>query len=132
MSCFRGPRNSLLGVMVLFLMPHSSNKDSGEKAAQIADRYGMAFVIIHVDCKREVALERISKRTPDEYESNAITEAAYYNNLRSFEPIDLASVKKKFPLLDIRYMQVETSESDPGKWLLVEDYGNKGKDKRTQ
>ena len=92
-----------------------------ERAAEIASRHAMPFVLIHTDCRPEVALERISRRTPDEYESNAITEAAYYNNLKALEPVDLESLRKKFPLLDVRYIKVETSEPDPGRWVVVED-----------
>ncbi len=93
-----------------------------ERAAEIASRNGMSFVLIHTDCRPEVALERISKRSPDDYESNAVTDQAYYNNLKAFEPVDLESLKNKFALLDMRYIRVETSEADPDRWVVVEDY----------
>ncbi len=93
-----------------------------ERAAEIASRHAMPLVIIHTDCRAEVALERISNRSRDDYESNALTEAAYYNNLKAFEPIDLESLIKKFPLQDVTYLRVETSEADPDKWVVIEDY----------
>ncbi len=96
-------------------------KSSRERAAEIASRYGRPLIMIHTDCTTQVALERISKRTPDNYESNAISEQAYYNNLKAFEPVDIEALKKRFPLLRLRYLHVETSKSDPDKWLILAD-----------
>ena len=56
------------------------------RAAEIADRHGLTFVIQQTHCSREVSLRRISERTKENYESNALTEQAYDNNLKKFEP----------------------------------------------
>ena len=90
-----------------------------ERAAKIAHKYNMPLVLVHTDCPAKVALERISRRTPDNYESNAITEQAYYNNLRAFEPIDMKSLENKFPGLEIRYLHVDTTEQDPAQWKII-------------
>jgi len=91
-----------------------------QRAARMAHKYKMPLVLIHTDCPAKVALERISRRTPENYESNAITEQAYYNNLRAFEPIDIGSLYNEFPGLEMRYLHVDTSEQDPAQWRILD------------
>jgi len=50
------------------------------RAAEIAARRHKVFVIQQTQCPQEVSLRRISERTKENYESNALTEQAYLNN----------------------------------------------------
>ncbi|RLB80742.1 MAG: hypothetical protein DRH15_07295 [Deltaproteobacteria bacterium] len=95
-----------------------------ERAAVLAVTQRFPLVLVHTECPEDIALRRISARTIESFESNAITPQAYYNNLSAFEPIDLGGLKKKFPSLDIVYFRVDTSVLDPEKWV-VREYVNK-------
>lgn len=90
-----------------------------KRAAQVAARHGMTFVIHQTQCPQEVSLRRIAKRTKENYESNAITEEAYFNNLRKFEPVDLDDIKKEFPELKIIHLIVDTTEDPPEAWYVI-------------
>lgn len=96
-----------------------------QKAAGIAAQFSIPLVIVHTQCPEDVALERISMRSRDKYESNAITPQAYYNNLEAFEPIDLDGIKEKFCELSLLYFRVETSKLNPEKWI-VEEFDDPG------
>jgi predicted kinase len=45
-------------------------QDLRERAAEIAAKNNMTFVILQTSCPKEVSLARISKRTKEKYESN--------------------------------------------------------------
>ena len=92
-----------------------------QRAAGLAAQFSIPLAIVHTQCPEDIALERISRRTPDKYESNAITPQAYYNNLKAFEPIDLDGIKEEFCELDLMYFRVETSILNPETWI-VEQY----------
>ena len=82
-----------------------------EKAASIAYSLKRTFVIIETVCDKEVALSRIRKRREgQEYESNAITEEAYINNLKIFEPVSIEEITKKFPGLEVYYFLIKTDK----------------------
>jgi predicted kinase len=90
-----------------------------KKAAEVAAKNGMTFVIQQTDCPREVSLRRISRRTKENYESNALTEEAYVNNLKKFEPVDLDDLKRSYPDLNILHLLVDTSSDLKEDWLVV-------------
>ncbi|MBW2025924.1 MAG: ATP-binding protein [Deltaproteobacteria bacterium] len=90
-----------------------------KRAAKIAAQNQVPFVIVHTTCPEEVSLERISRRSRENYESNAITEAAYFNNLRAFEPVDINDLRDRFPLLKLIYLVVDTSADQPKKWYIL-------------
>jgi predicted kinase len=90
-----------------------------KRAAQVAARYGMTFVIQQTQCPQEVSLRRIARRTKENYESNAITEQAYFNNLKKFEPVDLDDIKASFPELRIVHLIVDTTEDPPEGWYVI-------------
>ncbi|HEY96889.1 MAG TPA: ATP-binding protein [Dehalococcoidia bacterium] len=89
------------------------------RAAAIADKHGKTFIILQTDCPQDVSIRRILARTKDEYVSNALTEAAYLDNKKKFEPVDLADLKAQYPTLDILHLVVDTTEDLPEGWYII-------------
>ncbi len=89
------------------------------RAAEIAARNRMTFVIQQTQCSREVSLRRISERTKENYQSNALTEQAYVNNLKKFEPVDLSDLKTLFPALPVIHLVVDTSSDKTEEWFVM-------------
>ncbi len=89
------------------------------KAGEIASNYNLALFIMETKCPEDVCIKRISKRTRDEYESNAITREAYYNNKNAFEEVDIDSLKKSFPGLDIFHYVIDTSLDGIKNWNII-------------
>jgi len=90
-----------------------------ERAAEIAAKNKMTFVILQTSCSQEVSLARISKRTKEKYESNALTPDAYLANKSKFEPVDIEALKKKFPTLKVVHLTVDTCHDEMDKWYVV-------------
>ena len=88
-------------------------------AAAIAAKHGLRFVILQTECPQEVSLDRIRKRTRENYESNAITEQAYLNNKKKFEAVDLDDLKRWYPNLNITHLKVDTSYDSPEDWYIT-------------
>ena len=89
------------------------------RAAEIAARHGLTFVILETSCPQEVSVERIQRRTKEKYESNALTVEAYLANKRKFEPVDLEDLKKRYPKLKIVHLTVDTSHDSPEDWYII-------------
>ena len=89
------------------------------QAAALANTYGRTFVILQTHCSREVSLQRIKKRTREDYESNALTEQAYTCNENMFEKVDLDDIKRLYPNLDIVHLIVDTQYDMPGNWYVI-------------
>ena len=89
------------------------------RAAEIAAKHNVPFVILQTDCPQEVAISRILRRTKEKYESNALTEQAYLNNKKSFEAVDLNGLKELYPNLDIVHLTVDTQHDQPEDWYIV-------------
>jgi len=89
------------------------------RAAEIAAKHNMPFVILQTHCSEEVSLARILKRTKEDYESNALTKEAYYNNKKKFEYIDLDDLKRRYPQLEIVHLTVDTEYDPPEKWYII-------------
>jgi len=89
------------------------------RAAEIAARHNMTFVILQTHCSEEVSIARILRRTKDDYESNALTREAYYNNKRKFEPVDLDDLKRRYPQLEIVHLTVDTEYDPPDGWYII-------------
>lgn len=89
------------------------------RAASLAARHYRTFVILETRSPREVSLARIWRRTREDYESNAITEQAYLNNEKMFEPVDLDDLKQSNPNLDILHLMVDTQYDAPEDWYVV-------------
>jgi predicted kinase len=94
-------------------------QDLRRRAAEVAAKYNTAFVILQTHCSEEVSLKRISRRTKEDYESNALTPEAYYNNKKRFEPVDLGDLKRRFPQLDIVHLTVDTEHDSPEDWYII-------------
>ena len=90
-----------------------------KRAAEIAAKNNRPLVILQTHCPKEVSLGRISRRTKENYESNAITEQAYLNNVSKFEPVDLADIKRSYPSLAITRLTVDTSEGEQNKLYVI-------------
>jgi predicted kinase len=88
------------------------------RAAELAEKANRAFVIAECVCTEEKSIERISKRTKENYESNALTREAYLNNKALFQPIDTADLKKRFRTLPIIYLTVDTEQNTPSDWKI--------------
>ena len=89
------------------------------QAAAIAARHNLRFVILQTDCPQEVSIERILKRTREDYVSNALTEQAYLNNKKKFEKVDLADLKNLYPNLSITHLIVDTGHDPPEDWFIT-------------
>jgi predicted kinase len=89
------------------------------RAAQVAATHGRRFVIQQTQCPREVSLRRISERTKEEYESNALTEKAYLNNVKKFEAVDLDDLKTLYPDLRVLHLLVDTTSDLEDEWFVV-------------
>ena len=90
-----------------------------KRAAAIAAKHNQRFVILQTDCPQEVSIERILKRTKENYESNALTEQAYLNNKKKFEAVDLNDLKNLYPNLSITHLTVDTRHDQPEDWYII-------------
>jgi hypothetical protein len=89
------------------------------RAAAIAAKHNVPFVILQTRCSEGVSMARILRRTKDNYESNALTREAYLNNKKRFEPVDLDDLKKRFPQLAIVHLMVDTKYDAPEDWYIL-------------
>jgi predicted kinase len=89
------------------------------RAAALAAKYKITFVILQTQCPREVSLARIARRSKEKYESNALTEQAYINNEKKFEKVDLNDLKRLNPDLDIVHLIVDTQYDPPKDWYII-------------
>lgn len=89
------------------------------RAAGIAANQTKRFVILQTDCSKNASVTRILKRTKEKYESNALTEQAYLNNLKKFEKVDLNDLKRLFPKLNILHLTVDTELDQPKDWFII-------------
>ena len=89
------------------------------RAAQVAAETGMSLVIQQTKCPKEVSLRRISLRTKENYESNALTEQAYTNNVKKFEQVDLDDLKERYPDLRVIHLVVDTTSDAVDEWYVI-------------
>ena len=90
------------------------------RAAQIAAEQNKTFVILQTNCSKDASINRILKRTKENYESNALTEQAYINNLKKFEKVDLEDLKNQNPDLSIVHLTVDTEQDPPEDWYIID------------
>jgi predicted kinase len=93
-------------------------QDLRSKAAELAAKANRTFVIAECVCTEEKSIERILKRTKENYESNALTKEAYLNNKALFQPIDTADFKKRFKTLSIIYITIDTEYDTLPDWKI--------------
>ncbi len=89
------------------------------RAAAVAAKHKKVLVIQQTQCPQEVSIERILKRTREDYESNALTEQAYINNKNRFEDIDLEDLKGRYPDLSIVHLLVDTTSDMENEWYVI-------------
>ena len=94
-------------------------QDLRRRAAEIAAKHGMAFVVLQTSCPQEVSVARIQRRTKEKYESNALTVEAYLANKSKFEPVDLDDLKQRYPQLKIIHFTVDTCHDSPENWFVI-------------
>ena len=90
------------------------------RAAEVAAQNNKTFIIQQTQCPEEYSLRKISKRTKDNYESNALTPQAYFNNKERFEPVDLEEIKARFPQLSAVHLVVDTASDSEDEWYVIE------------
>jgi predicted kinase len=89
------------------------------RAAEVAARHNKIFVIQQTQCPQEISFKRISKRTKEKYESNALTIQAYINNKNRFQPVDLEDLKRLYPSLHILHLLVDTTSDLIDDWRVI-------------
>jgi predicted kinase len=90
-----------------------------KRAAGVAAKNRKTFIIQQTQCPQEYSLNKISKRTRENYESNALTEQAYLNNKDRFEPVDLDDLKELYPELHIMHLLVDTASDSDDEWFVI-------------
>lgn len=88
------------------------------RAAEIAGRAHRPFVIAECACTEEKSIERILKRTKENYESNALTREAYLNNKAIFQPIDIDDLKRRVQDLSIIHLTIDTEYNTAPEWKI--------------
>ena len=89
------------------------------RAAEIAAKHDLTFVILETTCPQEVSVARLQRRTKEKYESNALTVEAYLANKRKFEPVDLDDLKTLYPTLKAVHLTVDTCRDSPEDWYII-------------
>ena len=117
---FRRANETLKGSRCAILDATFITQELRKRAAEIAAKNDKTLVILQTQCPKEVSLHRISKRTKENYESNAITEQAYLSNVSKFEPVDIGDIKKLFPSLPIIHLTVDTSQGEQNRLFLID------------
>jgi len=90
-----------------------------KRAAEVAAKHGRTLLIEQTSCSQKYSLDKISRRTKDNYESNALTPEAYLNNKKKFELVDLDDLKRAFPGLTIIHLLVETESDSEDGWYVI-------------
>jgi predicted kinase len=88
------------------------------KAAELAQKQNRTFVIAECVCTEEKSIERILKRTKENYESNALTREAYLNNKALFQPVDIRDLKKKFETVRMVHLTIDTEYDSLPDWKI--------------
>jgi predicted kinase len=94
-------------------------QDLRKRAAEVAAKHGMQFVIMQTSCPQEVSVARIERRTKEKYESNALTVDAYLANQKKFEPVNTEEIKKENPSLKILHLTVDTCRDNAEDWYVI-------------
>jgi predicted kinase len=89
------------------------------KAAELAQKANRTFVIAECVCTEEKSIERILKRTEENYESNALTREAYLNNKALFQPVDIKDLKKRFKSVRMIHLTINTEHDILPDWTIT-------------
>jgi len=93
-------------------------QDLRSNAAELAQRANRSLVIAECVCTEEKSIERILKRTKENYESNALTREAYLNNKALFQPVDIKDLKKRFKTVPIIHLTIDTEYNSLPDWKI--------------
>ncbi len=88
------------------------------EAAKIAEKARRPLVVAECVCTEEKSIERILKRTKENYESNALTREAYLNNKAIFEPIDIDDLKRRVQGVSIFHLTIDTESNHASDWKI--------------
>jgi hypothetical protein len=88
------------------------------RAAELAQKAQRPFVIAECVCTEDRSIERILKRTKQNYESNALTRQAYLNNKAIFQPVNIEELKKRFKKLPIIHLTIDTEYDTASDWKI--------------
>ena len=113
-TCLRADRRGII------LDATFVTQDLRSRAAELALKADRAFVIAECLCSEKKSIERILKRTRENYESNALTREAYLNNKALFQPVDAGELKKKFGHLSIIHLTIDTEFNDVTDWKILQ------------
>jgi predicted kinase len=89
------------------------------RAAELAQKANRTFVIAECVCTEEKSIERILKRTKENYESNALTREAYLNNKALFQPVDIKDLKKRFKSVRMIHLTINTEHDILPDWTIT-------------
>jgi predicted kinase len=89
------------------------------RAAEIAAKTQIPFVILQTSCSEDASITRILRRTKENYESNALTKEAYVANQKRFENVDLDDLKQRHPDLKLIHLTVDTELDNPEDWYII-------------
>jgi predicted kinase len=89
------------------------------KAADLAQKANRTFVIAECICSEEKSIERILRRTKENYESNALTREAYLNNKALFEPVDIKDLKERFKTVRMIHLTIDTEYDSLPDWKIT-------------
>jgi predicted kinase len=95
------------------------SKKLRRRAAEVAAKNKIPFVILQTSCSENASIARILRRTKENYESNALTKEAYIANKNRFEPVDLDDLKQRHPNLEIIHLTVDTEKDNPEDWCII-------------
>jgi predicted kinase len=93
-------------------------QDLRSRAAELAQKANRTFVIAECVCTEEKSIERILKRTKENYESNALTREAYLNNKALFQPVDIQDLKRKFKAVPMIHLTIDTESNSLPDWKI--------------
>ena len=116
---FRRADEALIKVDSVIIDATFVSQSLRQRAAEVAAKHNRTFVILETHCPQEVAIARILGRTRENYESNALTEQAYFNNKKKFEKVDVDDLKRLYPRLEIIHLTVDTQFDLPEDWYIV-------------
>jgi predicted kinase len=117
---FKRAENALKDVKGVILDATFVTQELRRRAAAIAAAQNKIFVIQQTHCSKDASVKRILRRTKENYESNALTEQAYINNVNKFEEVDLDDLKNLYPDLTIVHLKVDTEKESPNDWYIID------------
>jgi predicted kinase len=89
------------------------------RAADLAQKANRTFAIAECVCTEKKSIERVLRRTKENYESNALTREAYLNNKALFQPVDIKDLKKRFKTVRMIHLTIDTEYDSLPDWKIT-------------